>query len=411
MAVYLFQAKAPNGKFVKGEVNASNEAEARVKIRAQQLMPLKLVPKSGGAAIQSKKTTTQKVGLFADKVKPKELQVFTRQFAVLVGAGVPIVQSIEAMIGPGRSPMLNATLKNILQEVERGKRLFEAMKNHPAAFDRMYVNLVQAGEEGGVLDEVLNRLAIYIEKSVKLKGKIVGALWYPAAIIVVAFIVIAAILVFVIPSFKDLFAESGKELPWLTQFVITLSEGFQEYWYLILGFCFMVPISIKAYYNTPEGRKNIDSLLIEVPVFGPLIQKGAVARFSRTLSTLLAAGVRIIDSLEISASTAGNYVIEHALLKAKDSISRGRTITEPIQNEKFIPDMVGQMIGVGEQTGNLDQMLGKIADFYEDEVENAAETMTSLIEPLLMVVLGGIIAVLVIAMYLPIFGLADAVGG
>ncbi|MCB0342326.1 MAG: type II secretion system F family protein [Pseudobdellovibrionaceae bacterium] len=407
MASFLFQAKAANGKFVKGEVVAANEAEAKVKIRAQKLVPLKIIPK--GTAVGISAASRKKTG--GKGVTPKELQVFTRQFAVLISAGVPVVQSLEAMIGPGRTPAMNSALKDILGEVEKGRRLADALTLHPKIFDRMYVNLVRAGEEGGVLDTILNRLATYIEKSVKIRGKVKGAMMYPAVIIVVAIIVIGAILTFVIPNFVQMFQSSGGELPALTQMVIDLSDNFRSNWYLYLAVMIAIPIALKQYYQTEDGRKTLDKVLIDMPIMGALVQKGAIARFSRTLATMLRAGVRIIDSLDIAASTAKNYVIESTILGAKESISSGRTVAEPLRKSKYIPDMVAQMIFIGEQTGNMDQMLEKVADFYEDEVEATADAMTSLIEPLMMVVLGGIIAVLVLAMYLPIFKLAGAAGG
>lgn len=406
MARFSFQAKTTAGKLVKGTVEAGSDSEARVKIRAQKLIILKLIPMKGESSQQGKTNKSN-----SEKVKPKELQIFTRQFAVLIGAGVPVVQSLEAMLGGGKSPVLSKVLQKIVEDLEQGKRLADAMGFHPNVFDSMYVNLVKAGEEGGVLDEVLVRLADYIEKSVKLKRKIMGALWYPAAIIVVAVIVITAILVFVIPNFVDMFQQSGNELPTLTQWVINASDWVRAKWYIVVTVLVGAPFALRMYYGTPEGKKSVDSVLIDVPIFGPLIQKGAIARFSRTLSTLLSAGIRIMDSIEISSATAGNYVIQEALSSAKESISKGGTLRDPLRKSKYIPDMVSQMISVGEDTGHLDSMLGKVADFYEDEVETTAEAMTSMIEPLLMVVLGGIIAVLVVAMYLPIFGMAGAIGG
>lgn len=404
MPVYVFQAKAADGKFVKGEVDAANEAEARVKIRSQKMIPIKVVSQSSMPA------KAQKTSFFKDKVSMKDLQVFTRQFAVLIGAGVPVVQSLEAMIQGARSPALGRVLEKVVEDVEKGKQLARAMSTHVQVFDRMYVNLVTAGEEGGVLDGVLNRLAEYIEKSVKMKGKILGALWYPAAIVVVAFAVITGILVFVIPQFEQMFEGLGQELPALTRMVIKASKLVQTYWYLVVGTLIGIPIAFRTYYATEDGRRVCDTVFLEIPIFGDLILKGSIARFTRTLSTLLVAGVRIMDSLEIAANTAGNWVIENAIQRAKTSVSKGKTLAEPLKQEKHMPNMVVQMISVGEQTGNLDTMLGKIADFYEDEVEQAADTLTSMIEPLLMVFLGGIIAVLVVAMYLPIFNMASVVG-
>ena len=402
---FLFQAKTVDGKLVKGEVAASNENEARVKIRAQKLIPLKIVEKQ--QAIQA---TTKKKKKISGSVAAKELQVFTRQFAVLIGSGVPIVQSLEAMIGPGRSPVMNACLKSLLEEVSKGRRLADCMREHPNVFDDMYVNLVHAGEEGGVLDTVLNRLAVYIEKSVKLRGKIVGAMFYPAAVIVIAILVVSAIMIFVIPSFVEMFKSSGLELPWLTLQVMAASDFLVKRWYLIIAFIVGVPLFFRTYYRTPDGRRTMDQILIRTPLFGDLIRKGAVARFSRTLSTMLGAGVRIIEGLDIAAATTKNYVIERVLLSAKDSISKGRTLSEPLRASPQIPDMVSQMISVGEQTGALDQMLEKVANFYEDEVDEAVGNLTALLEPMMMVFLGTTVGFIVVAMYLPIFTMASAIG-
>lgn len=403
MGSYEFQAKAADGRTVKGELEAGNETEARVKLRAQKLIPLTVAVKGA--------TKRQAVALKGSKVrvKPKDLQVFTRQFAVLVGSGVPILQSLEAMAAGGRSPNIATAVRGVYEAVSRGRPLAEAMASYPGAFDRLYVNLVRAGEEGGVLDTVLNRLAEYIEKSVKLRGKVTGAMWYPAAIIAVAILVISGIMIFVIPNFVKMFAQSGQELPVLTQFVVNASHFFSQYWWLMLGAAVGGIYAIRTYYETEDGRKVIDKIMIDMPVMGTLIQRSAIARVSRTLSTLLSAGVRIMDALDIAGATAGNYVIEKAMIDAKDVVSRGRALAEPLSKVKYFPSMVTQMIAIGEQTGNIDSMLAKVADFYEDEVEGAADAMTSMIEPILMVVLGGIIAVIVIAMYLPVFSLAGAV--
>ncbi|MBX7231405.1 MAG: type II secretion system F family protein [Bdellovibrionales bacterium] len=405
MGLYEFQAKTSDGKTVRGELEASNETEARVKLRAQKLVPLHVVTK-GNFKKQSIALKGSRL-----RVNPKELQIFTRQFAVLVGSGVPIMQSLEAMATGGRGQKMIQALRGVLDSVGRGRPLAEAMGEYPLTFDRLYINLVKAGEEGGVLEVVLNRLAEYIEKSVKMKGKIMGALWYPAAIIIVAILVISGIMVFVIPNFVKMFSQSGQQIPALTQLVINASHFTKQYWWAMLGGVIGSFFLLRTYYETSDGRKVLDRIFIEVPVFGTLIQKGSIARVSRTLATLLGAGVRIMDALEIAGATAGNYVIEKALLEARGVVAKGKTLAEPLQKVKYFPSMVTQMISIGEQTGNIDTMLSKVADFYEDEVEAAAEAMTSLIEPLLMVFLGGIIAVIVIAMYLPIFNLAGAVGG
>ncbi len=402
MGSYLFQAKTVDGKLVRGEVAAASEAEARVKLRAQKLLPVQLMVKGSTAG----KTSTQTYG----KVDAKELQVFTRQFAVLINSGVPIVQSLEAMVGGGRSANLNNTLRAIITDVGAGKRLAETMKKHPQIFDQMYTNLVNAGEESGKLDTVLDRLAGYIEKSVKLKAKLKGAMFYPIAVLAVSALVISGILWFVIPKFVEIFQSSGMQLPWLTQKVVDGSDYFKNHWYLFVGAAFLIPMAFRQYYATDDGKRTLDSFFLKIPVFGDLIIKGGIARFARTMSTMLAAGVKIIEAIDIAAGTTGNWVVEQTFLTTKESINKGKTFSEPLKKAKFLPEMVSQMIAVGEQTGSLDAMLDKVANFYEEEVEQATDAMTSVIEPIMMVFLGGIVAVLVIAMYLPIFGMAGAAG-
>lgn len=407
MAIFDFQARAEDGRIVKGELDAANEFEARVRLRAQRLTPLRLADKKGA---RGESFSLAKMLSMGSGVSQKDLQVFTRQFAVLVGAGVPIVQSLEAMSRGARSPGMTVVLKAVCSEVERGRRLAEALATKPGVFDRLYINLIRAGEEGGVLETVLNRLAEYIETSVKLRAKVKSALFYPIAIVVVAIMVVTFIMVFVVPKMAAMFKQSGQSLPGLTLFVMGASSFVVHYWYILLAGLVGIPMLIKMYYDTEDGRKVLDSVFIEIPVFGDLIKKSAIARFSRTLSTLLSSGVRIIDALEISSATTGNWMIEKALLETRDQVSKGKTLAEPLTKIPYFPNMVTQMISIGEQTGNIDQMLSKVADFYEDEVENATDAMTSLMEPILMVVLGGIIAVIVIAMYLPIFNMANTVG-
>ncbi len=403
MAKFQFEAKGANGKEFRGEVEAGSEAEARIKLRAQRLVPLKVVPKSNqGSPIK-------KIGM--GRVGSKELQIFTRQLATLLASGIPILQSIDVLGRSSRSPSLTRALEDIVASVSKGRRFAESLADHPLVFDRFYVNMVRAGEESGGLDLVLNRLAIYIEKSVKIKGKIKGAMIYPAAIIVVAGLVVSAIMIFVIPKFQELFNNSGQELPMLTQWVITASHFFTSYWWAILGGAVGSYFMAMNYYRTDAGRAAVDTVMIDVPLMGDLVQKGAIARFTRTLSTLLGSGVGIMEAMDIASKVVGNVVVENALIRARDAIAEGKSITVPLQKEKYIPGMVTQMIGVGEQTGNLDQMLSKIADFYEDEVDVTVGALTSVMEPLLMVFLGSIIAVLVIAMYLPIFNMASAAGG
>lgn len=404
MATFEFQAKADDGRLVKGELDAGNESEARIRLRAQRLVPLRLEVKGAGDGKRK-----FNLNFFGDSVSLKDLQVFTRQFAVLISAGVPIVQSLEAMARGARSAGMTNTLNSVVSDVERGRRLADALAARPIVFDRLYVNLVRSGEEGGVLESVLNRLATYIETSVKLRAKVKSAMFYPVAVMVIAIVVIMFIMIFVVPKMSAMFSQSGQELPALTQVVINCSNFATHYWYLIAAILVGVPVSLKTYYDTDPGRKALDAVLIEIPVLGDLLKKSAIARFSRTLATLLSSGVRIIDALEISAGTTGNWMIEKALHETKDAVSRGKTLAEPLAKIPYFPNMVTQMIAIGEQTGNIDAMLSKVADFYEDEVSNATDAMASLLEPLLMVVLGAIIAVIVIAMYLPIFNMANTV--
>ena len=342
MAMFEFQAKTDDGRVVKGELEAKNEAEARIRMRAQRLTPLRLDLKKAAAS-------QFKMPSFGSGVSQKDLQVFTRQFAVLVGAGVPIVQSLEAMARGARSPAMTAVLQSITLDVERGRRLGDALAQKPAVFDRLYVNLIRAGEEGGVLEVVLNRLAVYIETSVKLKGKIKGALFYPAAIVVVAIIVIAFIMVFVVPKMTAMFEANRQPLPALTVFVVNASKFFQHYWWFVGAILVVGPIVLKMYYDTEPGRKQCDAIAIRLPVLGDLIKKSAIARFSRTLSTLLSSGVRIIDALEISSATTGNWMIEKALLETRDAVSKGKTLAEPLVKIPYFPNMVTQMISIGEQ--------------------------------------------------------------
>ena len=401
MAKFVFEARGPGGRDFRGEIEAANEAEARIKLRAQRLMPTRL---SGQAAAAPAK---KKGGA---KINSKDLQIFTRQLATLLSSGVPIMQAMETLADGSRSPGLVTALTDIAEEVSKGKRFGEALANHPKVFDRFYVNMVVAGEESGNIDQILNRLAVYIEKSVKIQSKIKGALVYPVAILFVAGGVVAGLLIFVIPKFKEMFASSGNELPALTKLVVAMSEFFVAYWYLMIGAVIGIVMGLKSFYQSPNGKNIVDGVLIDVPIFGAVIQKGAIARFTRTLSTLLGSGVGIMEALDISSKVVGNHLVEKAIVRAKEAISEGKSLTVPLSKEKYIPHMVTQMIGVGEQTGALDTMLSKVADFYEDEVDVAVGAMTAMMEPLMMVFLGGIVAFFVIAMYLPIFSMASNTG-
>ena len=404
MATYGYQAKAFTGKIVQGSVEANNEAEARVKIRAKKLIPMKVMP---GGVTQSSSKKGASIGRV--KVKPKDLQVFTRQLSVLIQSGVPLVQALEVLGQSSRGKGLDHALKVIVGDISEGKKLGDAFKAHPSVFSKFYINMLIAGEEGGVLDQVLSRLAEYIEKSVKLQGKIKGAMSYPIIVLIIALSVVLGLLVFVIPKFVSIFESSGQKLPPLTQMCVNMSDFVIDRWYIIIGVLFVTFVSFRAYINTPTGRIHMDNVLIRIPVFGDFIIKSAMAKFARTLSTLLGAGVSIMEALQIAANTAGNSLIERALMKSRVAVSKGKLLSEPLSQETFIPHMVTQMIAVGEQTGALDEMLNKVADFYEDEVDVAVNSITSLMEPIMIVVLGGIVAFFVIAMYLPIFNMAGGV--
>ncbi|WP_413287979.1 type II secretion system F family protein [Bdellovibrio sp. HCB337] len=410
MARFAYTAKNMAGQTLQGELEAANENEARVRLRAQQLIPLRLAAAGRGGVRAGVKRPTGG-GLFAPKVKTKDLQIFTRQFATLINAGIPVVDALKILSEGLRPGLLRDAAAKVKSSIENGKRLADSMAGTVGVFDRLYVNMIQAGEEAGILDSILNRLAIYMEKSEKIKGQVKGAMVYPAVILVVAGVVIAGILVFIIPKFNEFYSSAGKAPPALTQAVVALSNLLVQKWYLFIGGAFAIPYGIMYYLDTPEGKANFDRYVLKIPVVGEVALKSAIARLSRTLSTLLSSGVGLIDAIEIAARTSGNGVIEGILIKSKESVTQGRSFSAPLAKEKVIPEMVVQMIAIGEQSGTMDVMLGKIADFYEDEVETAVKAMTSLIEPLMMVFLGGIIAVLVIAMYLPIFSMGDIVGG
>ncbi|MDG0817523.1 type II secretion system F family protein [Bdellovibrio svalbardensis] len=402
MAKFQYQAKNASGQMVQGEIEANSQQEAIIRLRAQQLLPVRV-------GLGARPGVGKSTSLFAPSVKGKDLQIFTRQFATLINAGIPVVDSLKILSEGLRPGLLKEASAQVKTSIEGGRRLADSMAQVPGVFDKLYCNMIQAGEEAGILDGILQRLAVYMEKSEKLKGQVKGALVYPIVIIIVAIFVIAGILIFIIPKFMEFFASSGQKPPMLTQLVVDLSHSLTAHWYVYLGVIIGAPMAIMQYVKTDEGRDTFDRILFKAPVFGEVIQKSAIARLTRTLGTLLSSGVGLIEAIDIAAKTSGNIVIEQALLRCKESVTSGRSFAAPLGREKAFPEMVVQMISIGEQSGTLDIMLGKIADFYEDEVETAVKAMTSLLEPLLMVVLGGIIAVLVVAMYLPIFNMAGTI--
>jgi type IV pilus assembly protein PilC len=403
MPAYVWKGVNRKGQKKKGEMDAENENFVRLTLRRQGIEPsfIKLKPKD----------VFENVKLFQPRVTEKDIVVMTRQFATMIDAGLPLVQCLDILYSQQDNRTFKRILKQIKDDVEEGSTFADALKKHPDVFDELFVNLVAAGEIGGILDVILNRLANYIEKAAKLKKKVKGAMVYPLVVMIIAVCVVAVILIFVIPVFQQMFADFGRALPAPTQFVVNLSNFVKSYIIYIIVFVALCIFAFRRFYRTERGRTVVDDLILKAPVFGVLIRKVAVAKFTRTLGTMISSGVPILDSLDIVAATAGNKTIETALRETRMSISEGRTIAEPLADSDVFPTMVVQMISVGEATGALDTMLTKIADFYDDEVDAAVEALTAMLEPFMMVFLGGTIGGLVVSMYLPIFQMAGAVGG
>ncbi len=403
MADFIWKGVNKKGKKKKGEMEADNENFVRLTLRRQGIEPTKIKPKP--------KDLFENIKFLQPKVGEKDIVVMTRQFATMIDAGLPLVQCLEILYSQQENRTFKKILKDIKGSVEEGSTFADALKHHPEVFDDLFVNLVAAGEVGGILDIILNRLAAYIEKAAKLKRKVKGAMTYPIVVMVIAVLVVAIILIFVIPVFQSMFADFGKALPIPTQVVVRISEFVKSYILYMIVAVGVLAFAYRRFYRTERGRALVDQLVLRVPVFGMLIRKVAVAKFTRTLGTMISSGVPILDSLEIVASTAGNKTIEDAIRETRQSISEGRTIAEPLADSEVFPSMVVQMISVGEATGALDTMLGKIADFYDDEVDAAVEALTAMLEPFMMIFLGGTIGGLVVSMYLPVFQMAGAMGG
>ncbi len=402
MPTYVWAAKTKKGRVLKGELDAADERIARIQLKKRSLEVTKLKPKA--------KDIFENVSFLQPKVTNKDIVIFTRQFSTMIDAGLPLVQGLNILAEQMENKTFKGILKQITKDVEGGSTLADALGKHPKVFDTLFVNLVAAGEVGGILDTILQRLAAYIEKAEKLKSQIKGAMTYPIVVIGIAIIVIGVIMIFVIPVFQDMFASFGKALPLPTQIVVNLSNFIKgNIHYMIVGLIAFVFL-FRRYGRTESGRRNLDSLALKLPVFGELIKKVAVARFTRTLGTMISSGVPILDALEITGKTAGNVIVEEVIYDARSSIAEGQTIADPLSETDIFPGMVTQMISVGESTGALDAMLEKIADFYDDEVDATVAAMTSMLEPLLMLFLGGSIGGIVVAMYLPIFGMAAAMG-
>ncbi len=402
MAEFVWEARARTGELRKGTMVADDESAVQVRLRGQQLVPTRIKKKAASLAIS-----------FGSGVDLREVVTFTRLFATMIDAGLPIVQCLEILCGQTKNKNFAAVLREVKSSVEQGSTFSDALKRHPKVFDGLYVNLVQAGEIGGILDTILQRLAVYYEKAIKLRRQVRGALVYPSAMITIFGGVVSVLLGWVIPNFKTIFKDLGSadDLPWITQMVIAASETFIKFLPLIVLAIGLIAFGIVTVSRRPRGKRILHKLMLIAPVIGPVLKKIAVARFTRTLGTLLNAGVPILDAMDIVARTAGNVVIEDAILYARSKIAEGKNMAGPLLESNVFPPMVVQMVGVGEQTGALDTMLSKIADFYEDEGDVAVEAMTSLIEPILLVGIGGTVGVVLIAMYLPIFSIAGQIKG
>jgi len=401
MPVYVWKGVDRKGKRQSGEIEADNPTIARQLLVRKGLNITGFKPKP--------KDLAEYIPMLENRVTERDLVVFVRQFATMIDAGLPLVQCLEILQQQQEGRALKKILKQVKKDVEEGATFSDAIKKHPRAFDGLFVNLVAAGEMGGILDVILGRLAEYIEKLAKLKKKVKGALTYPAIIVAIAVVVMAVILIYVIPVFAGLFRDAGVSLPPLTLFVMAVSDFAIRYFFWIIIAVGLLIYAIRRLRRTPKGRMATDRILLRLPVFGMLLRKVAVARFARTLGTLLASGVPILEALDIVAGSAGNAVIEQAVRESRAAIAEGRSVAEPLQETKVFPGMVTQMISVGEATGALDRMLGKIADFYDEEVDITVDSLTSLLEPLLLVFLGVTIGGLLIAMYMPIFQIADVV--
>ncbi len=400
MPVFEYTARnASTGQILKGTIDVPTRDDVLKHIKQQKMIVVNVRE-------QPKQIT---ITLKRKGVRTRDIVIFTRQFATMINAGLPLVQSLDILARQTENPALSEVTRQVVFDVESGHTLADAFSKHPKAFTELYVNMVAAGEAGGILDTILLRLATFLEKSDALIRKVKGAMVYPAVIMSVAAIAVAVLLIFVIPTFQKMFASVGMDLPLPTRIVIGMSDALINYWWAMIGAIALAIYGIRNYYKTPDGRKRIDQMMLNAPVIGDLLRKSAVSRFTRTLGTLISSGVSILDGLEITAKTAGNRVIHDAVMESRNSIAGGETIASPLERSKVFPPMVISMIAVGEQTGGLDEMLSKIADFYDEEVDVAVSALLSLMEPMMIVVLGVIVGGMVVAMYLPIFDMMNAV--
>ncbi len=408
MAVFKYEGRAANGDAKKGTVEASDQNAARARLREMRIQPTTLAESKGGGLNMQINIPTP--AFMKPGVKIRDLVIFTRQFATMIDSGLPLVQCIDIQATQAENPTLREQLKVVKDKVESGSTFGDALRTFPATFDDLYVNLVAAGEVGGMLDSIMTRLAAYLEKNQRLIRQVKGAMMYPVIVLLVAFVVVAILLLKVVPTFEDMFADFGAALPAPTLIVMGLSKWLQANFFYVVAGIVLSLWSLRRFYATVRGKLLIDGILLKLPIFGDLLTKVAVARFCRTLGTMISSGVPILEALAICGRTAGNKVIEGAIERVAVSISEGRTISEPLMEAKVFPQMVCQMISVGEATGALDTMLTKVADFYDEEVDQSVEGLTAMLEPLIMAFLGVAIGGLVIAMYMPIFEMAGNVG-
>jgi len=398
MPDYLWKGRTPSGTIENGEIAAASPEEVQRILRERKIVPTSIRAKPREITLPFLK----------GRVSSKAISVFTRQFSVMINAGLPLIKCLDIQVAQVDSERFKNILKDLITAVEGGSTLADALREHRDIFGDLYINMVEAGEKGGSLATILARLAEYLEKADSIKRKVKGALVYPAAIMIVAVIAVAVLLMFVIPVFAQMFGDLGGTLPLPTRIVMALSEFMVRWWWVIFVSIIVLVLAVRYYYKTEVGNLQIDSFLIKLPIFGTLLKKQAIARFSRTLSTLLSSGVNILDALEITAGTTGNKLVENAVMRARTSIAQGESIAEPLSKEKALfPPMVVQMITIGEQTGGLDDMLSKVADFYDEEVDQAVANLMNALEPMIIVFLGVIIGGMVMAMYLPIFQMAS----
>jgi len=407
MPTFAYSGRTRTGQTISGEHVADTMDAAVAALRRDQIMVTRIDAAKAAKVKADGKPKAPK----GKSVPAKNLAIFTRQFSVMIDAGLPLVQCLEILGKQEPNKHFSAAILKVREDVEAGAALADAMKRHPKTFDALYSNMIAAGEAGGILDTILKRLAVYIEKAVKLKGEVKSAMIYPVAVIVIAVLVVGAILWKVIPTFASLFQGLGAQLPLPTRVVIAMSDGIVAYGWIVLVVFGLIGWGIKSYYATEGGRRMIDRLLLKMPILGGILRKVAVARFCRTLSTLLASGVPILDGLDITARTAGNAIVEDAIQTTRSGIERGETVSGPLRETNVFPSMVVQMINVGETTGALDAMLSKIADFYEEEVDTAVAGLLTLMEPVMIAFLGVIVGGIVIAMYMPIFDLISKLTG